>query len=217
MENLLFRGIDGPALASMLHCLGARTEHARKGETLLMAGDRPEYIGVVLAGLLHISRGDRDGNRSLLATVPPGEIFAEALCCAGVAESPVTVTASVESTVLLLPFRRIPRTCPKACAHHAKLIENMLGLLAEKALRLQERMEIVCLKSVRAKALRHLASFVPEQGRSVTIPFNREQWADYLCVERSALSHELARMKRDGLIEYKKNHFTMLYLNYFPL
>ena len=70
-------------------------------------------------------------------------------------------------------------------------------------------MEIISLKSIRAKVLRYLASFVPEQGKKITIPFNREEMADYLCVERSALSHELARMQRDGLIEYRKNRFVL--------
>ena len=208
MENLLFQGIDEAALASMLRCIGAKTEHVQKGEIILLAGERPEYIGVVLAGLLRILREDCDGNRSLLAAVAPGEIFAEALCCAGVEESPVTVMAHTDATVLLLPYRRIPHSCPNACAHHARLIENLLRLTANKNLQLQSRMEIVCLKSVRAKALRYLASFTPEQGRSITIPFNREEMADYLCVERSALSHELARMKRDGLIDFRKNQFT---------
>jgi len=165
--------------------------------------------GIVLAGQLHILRVDCDGNRSILATVAPGEIFAEALCCAGVAESPVTVIAHTDVTVLLLSYRRIPRACPNACAHHAKLIENILRLVAEKNLLLQSRMEIVCLKSVRAKVLRYLESFVPEQGHKITIPFNRKEMADYLCVERSALSHELARMQRDGLIEYRKNCFVL--------
>jgi len=209
MDNLLFQGIKEAALDSMLRCIGAKTEHTRKGEIILLAGDRPEYIGAVLAGQLHILREDCDGNRSLLAIISPGEIFAEALCCAGIAESPVTVTAHTDATVLLLPYRRIPRTCPNACAHHGKLIENMLQLVANKNLLLQSRMEIVSLKSVRAKVLRYLASFGSEQGLHITIPFNREEMADYLCVERSALSHELARMKRDGLIEYRKNCFVL--------
>ncbi|MCL2508388.1 MAG: Crp/Fnr family transcriptional regulator [Oscillospiraceae bacterium] len=205
----LFYGIDKTSLDSMLHCIGAKTERVQKGEIILLAGGRPEYIGVVLAGQLHILREDYGGSRSLIAAITPGKIFAEALCCAGVAESPVTVIAHTDATVLLLPFRRIPSVCPNACAHHAKLIENMLRLTAEKNLLLQSRMEIISLKSVRAEVLRYLESFVPEQGRSIIVPFNREEMADYLCVERSALSHELAWMKRDGLIEYRKNCFVL--------
>jgi len=209
LKNLLFQGIGEAALEPMLRCIGVKTEQIQKGEIVLLAGEKPECIGVVLAGRLHILREDYDGNRSLLAAVAPGEIFAEALCCAGVAESPVTVLANVDSAVLLLPYQRILHTCPSLCAQHTKLIENLLRLTADKNLQLQNRMELISLKSVRAKVLRHLASFVPGQGRNITIPFNREEWADFLCVERSALSHELARMKRDGLIEYRKNRFIL--------
>lgn len=205
----LFKGIDAAGLETMLKCLGSEIKYAGKGEVILLAGDKPEYVGIVLSGQLHIIREDYDGNRLLIAALAPGEIFAEALCCAGVSESPVTVMADVDSTVMLLSFSHILHICPNSCSFHTKLIENMLRLIANKNLQLQIRMEIVSLKSIRAKMMRYLESFVPEQGRNITIPFNREELADFLCVERSALSHELARMKRDGLIEYRKNKFVL--------
>ena len=204
----LFQGIDD--LDATLQCLGAETRQVNKDEFLLLAGDKPQAVGVVLSGLLHIVREDYEGNRSLVAAVKPGEIFAESLCCAGVAESPVTVAAAANSIVLLLRFERVLRACQNACAFHHRLIENMLRLVAEKNLFLQTRMEVMALKSVRAKVLRYLESFAPKRGQGFAIPFNREEMAEYLCVERSALSHELARMKRDGLIEYRKNQFVLL-------
>jgi len=209
----LFGGVDAAELESMLKCLGAEVKDVGKDEIVLLAGDKPRHVGIVLSGQLHIVREDYDGNRTIIAAVAPGDIFAEALCCAGVTKSPVTVVADVESTVLLLNFARILQTCPNSCSHHAKLIENMLGHVANKNLQLQSRMEIISLKSVRAKVLLYLESFVPKQGRNITIPFNREELADFLCVERSALSHELSRMKKDGLIEYRKNKFVLLNVN----
>ena len=204
----LFQGIDD--LAAMLKCLGAETRQVEKNEIVLLAGNKPQHVGVVLSGLLHIVREDYGGNRSLVAAVNPGEIFAESLCCAGVTESPVSVVATTDSTVLLLRFERVLRTCQNACAFHHRLIENMLRLAANKNLFLQARMEIMALKSVRAKVLRYLESFAPAKGKGFAVPFNREEMAEHLCVERSALSHELARMKRDGLIEYNKNQFSLL-------
>jgi len=206
----LFKGIDDSQLEAMLKCLDSEIKIVKRDEIILLAGDKPHFIGVVLSGQLHIVREEYDGNRSLLAAVTPGGIFAEALCCAGVSESPVTVIAETDSTIMLLSFSRILHTCPNACSYHAKLIENMLEVVANKNLQLQHRMEIISLKSVRAKVTRFLESFVPTQGTNITIPFNREEMADFLCVERSALSHELARMMRDGLIDYRKNHFTWL-------
>jgi len=205
----LFRGIEAVELETMLNCIGAEIKKAARGKIILLTGDKPQHIGIVLEGQLHIVREDYDGNRSLLAAVMPGEIFAEALCCAGIAESPFTVIMKVDSTVMLLSFVRALHTCPNSCGFHTRLIENMIKLIANKNLQLQIRMEIVSLKTIRAKVIRYLESCRPMQGAEITIPFNREELADYLCVERSALSHELAKMKKDGLIDYQKNRFIL--------
>jgi len=203
----LFRDIETAELETMLECLGAEVKDVTKDEIILLTGDRPNFVGVVLTGQLHIVSEDYDGNRSLLAVATPGEVFAEALCCAGVQESPITVIAGTDSTVMQLRFNRILHTCPNSCAHHTKLIANTLSLVANKNLYLQNRMEIVSLKSIRAKVLRYLESFIPQQGLSIAIPLSRGDMADFLCVDRSALSHELMKMKKDGLIDYRKNRF----------
>jgi len=207
----IFQGIDGGELETMLRCLTAEEKSVPKNGILLLAGDKPLYIGVVLSGLLHVVKEDYDGNRTLIAPVSPGEIFAEALCCAGVDESPITVLAGEDTAVMLLRFDRVLHTCPNACPYHQKLVENILRIVAEKNLYLQDRMEILSLKSVRGKVLRYLEALASKQGRRVTVPFDREQLANYLSVERSALSHELMKMKRDGLIEYRKNNFILLF------
>ena len=207
----LFKGINDDELDSMLNCLQAKTVEYRKGSILLEAGSKPKYVGVVLSGCLHIVRDEIDGNRTLLATLGEADIFAEALCCADARESPVSVLADSDAVVLLLGFSRILHTCPNACAFHQILIANMLQTVAQKNLYLQSRMEIICMKSVRAKILQYLSTLTAaKHGRTFTVPHNREQMADYLCVERSALSHELMRMKQDGLIEYQKDRFTLL-------
>lgn len=206
----LFNGVDAAELNTLLTCLGAVIEPVNKGGIILLAGDKPQQVGIVLSGLLHITREEEDGTRSLLAAITPGGIFAEALCCAGVLESPVTVAADTDSVVMLLKFTRILHTCPNACPFHGKLIENMLGLIARKNLQLQSRMEMVGLKSVRAKIMRYLKSFTPTPGQVFTLPFNREELADFLCIDRSALSHELMRMKKEGLIDYHKNKFVFI-------
>jgi len=206
----LFKGIDVGDLEAMLKCLGAEIKNVKKNKIVLLSGDKPQDVGIVLSGQLHIVREDYDGNRTLVAAVTPSEVFAEALCCAGVEESPVTVIADTDTTIMLLRFSRILQTCQNLCSFHTRLIENMLGLVANKNLQLQGRMEIISLRTVRNKVTRYLESFVQEQGRTITIPFNREELADFLCVDRSTLSHELSRMKKDGLIEYRKNKFKLI-------
>lgn len=194
----------------MLTCLQAKTMAYRKDAVLLEVGSKPEYVGVVLSGRLHIVRDDIDGNRTLVATLAEADTFAETFCCAGVNESPVSVLAGTDVTVLLLSFSRILHTCPNSCIFHQTLISNMLQIIAQKNLYLQNRMEILCMKSVRSRVLEYLGTFAAKQGRSFTIPHNREEMAEYLCVERSALSHELSRMKRDGIIAYRKDNFSLL-------
>ncbi|MCL2323777.1 MAG: Crp/Fnr family transcriptional regulator [Oscillospiraceae bacterium] len=205
----LFKNIDMEELASLLTCLDAKIEKVKKDGIILLAGDAPKYVGIVLTGQLHIIQEDLNGSSSLLSVIEPGEIFAEALCCAGILESPVTVIANAHSVIMMLSFSRILHTCPSSCSFHTKLIENMLGIISNKNLMLQNRIEIISIKSIRAKVMRYLESLVLKQSKNITIPFNREKLADFLCVDRSALSHELARMKKDGLIEYKKNVFKI--------
>lgn len=205
----LFSSINEEELKAMLKCLDAKTVDIKKDEIVLLAGDQPKHIGIVLSGRLHIVKEDCSGNRTLVAAVMPGEIFAEALCCAGVKESPVTVIADANSTVMLLKFERILHSCDKSCSFHTKTIENMLKLMANKNLMLQNRMDIISVHSIREKVMRYLKALSFKQGQNITIPFNREELANYLCVERSALSHELSRMKKDGLIDYKKNRFLL--------
>lgn len=205
----LFKTISSDELSSMLDCLQARAVACRKGERILEAGNRPESVGIVLSGQFQIVRDDMDGNRTLLAVLAESDVFAEALCCAGVEESPVTVLAGTDAIAMLLQFSRILNVCPDSCEFHRKLIANMLRTLAQKNLYLQDRMELIRTKSVRARVLGYLSAFAAQHGREFSIPLNREEMADYLCVERSALSHELMRMKREGLIDYRKNKFVL--------
>jgi len=206
----LFEGISKGELDAMLQCAQAEVKGVLKNEFALLAGDKITHIGIVLSGELHILHECFDGKRSLIAPVIPGDIYAEALCCAGTDESPISVMAKVDSVVMTLDFPRILQPCPNTCGFHGKLIENMLKNVANKNLHLQNRMEILSIKSIRSKVLRYLESFLPKQGQNIVIPFNREELANFLCVERSALSHELARMKNDGLIDYRKNHFYLI-------
>ena len=205
----LFKGIASFELEPMLDCIGARVVKLCKGDIALMEGNKSEHIGVVLSGQMEVVREDYDGNRSLISTAATGEIFAETLCCAEVPESPVTVISVAQSTVMLLDFPRILNTCTNSCAFHSRLIANMIKLIAGKILYLETRMSIVSIKTIRLKVVRYLESLGAVPGQVISIPFNREEMAEYLCVERSALSHELSKMKRDGLLEYRKNSFMM--------
>ncbi len=205
----LFAGVDESEMPGLLDCLGAARRTLAREEILLLRGARPDFVGIVLSGMLHIVKEDIEGNRLLVAAMESGDLFAEALCCAGVDESPVTILAETESEVLLLHFDRVLRYCPKNCACHQTVIANLLRLTAQKNLYLQNRLEIAGQRSIRAKVMRYLSGFRAQPGAPFTIPYNREQLAEFLCVDRTALSHELARMKQEGLLDYQKNRFTV--------
>jgi len=203
----LFKGINSAERRILLECMKAKTENVKKGQIILLTGNELDFFGIVLTGQFHIIRENYNGNRSLITSMPPGSLFSEALCCAGVTISPVTVIAVENSCYMKLYFSHFLKTCSDSCAYHIKLIENMISIIAKKNLMMQNKMEILELKTIREKVMRYLESF---GGSDITIPFNREEMADFLCVERSALSHELIKMKKDGLIDYKKNKFLLL-------
>lgn len=206
----LFGGIDTDDLASMLVCMRAKTVTLKKAEPVITAGNPVHFVGVVLHGQLHIIREDSGGERALIATLTQGEFFGEALCCAGVKESPVSVLADTEATVMLLAFSHLLQTCSKACPFHTKLIENMLQIIAQKNIQLQERMDLLGKKTIRSRLLSYFEVVAAQQGRDFTIPLNREEMADFLCIDRSALSRELGKLQKEGIIAYRKNRFRYL-------
>ncbi len=193
----------------MLDCLGARSVKSPGGEALLQAGEPAGFIGVLLSGTAHIRKDGLDGQPALIARLGPGDLFAETLCLAG-RPSPVWVMTQEPCQVLRLPAETLLHPLQEACRFHARLLENLLRIMAEKNLHLQARMEILAAKTLREKVLLYLRPFLEAQGQRFVLPLTREQMAAYLGVDRSALSHELMRMKTDGWLTYRKNHFTLL-------
>ena len=205
----LFRDIAAANKAALLHCLEAKTQTYKKGELVLLSGDPLRHIGFVLSGGVKIIREDAEGNSAIIAELGAAEVFGEAFACAGVDISPISVLSSEDSEVLWINFRKVLGTCRNACSFHSQLIENMLRLIAEKNLLLSQKMDILSKRSTREKLL----AFFDAQGageKQFAVPFTREEMAQYLCVDRSAMSGELSKMRNEGLIRYKKNAFEIL-------
>ena len=207
----LFEGIGEDELDIMLLCLSARTSDFKKGQTIFAEGDRAKSVGIVLSGEVHIARADYDGNRDILASVTCNELFGEAFACAGTESLPVSAEAATGCTVLFIDVRRITLVCKSSCAFHNRLISNLLRIVAQKNIMLNSKLDIASRRTTREKLLAYLRSEAKKNGGSrFTIPFDRRCLADYLGVERSAMSAELSRMRRDGLIETEKNEFVLL-------
>lgn len=207
----LFNGINREEKEKLLDCLQARSLSCPKETFVFLAGNPADRVGLVLEGAVQVIREDVFGNRALLARLEPGELFGETFACAEVKILPVSVQAAADSRVLLLDYRRIITTCPSSCIFHSRLIENMLQILARKNSMLNSKIEALSARSIRDRLLVFLSAQATQQNkRRFTIAFDRQELADYLAVDRSALSRELSRMREQGLIRYRKNQFELL-------
>ncbi len=206
----LFSGVSERELEAMLACLRPETKDYPKDAFVLRAGDTAEAVGLVLSGTILMLQEDVWGNRNILSKAGPGQIFAAAYACAPGSVLNVSVLAETPVTVLFLNVGRVLTLCPAACAHHSRLIRNLLGELAGKNLRLGEKLTHMGQRTTRAKIMSYLSAEAQRLGTyELDIPFSRQQLADYLGVERSGLSLELGKMKQDGLLDFHKNHFEL--------
>lgn len=206
----LFDQIRGEDLLPMLGCLGARAASFEKKDTVLAEGTPAQFIGVVLAGSLQIEQTDYYGNRSILGNVGPGEIFGESFACAEVGAIPVAVVANGPAEVMLLDCRRILHACSNSCGFHHRLIFNLMKDLATKNLRFHQKVEVTGRRSTREKLMAYLMLQAKRVGSSsFEIPFDRQQLADYLEVDRSGLSAVISKLRREGVLESNKNHFKL--------
>ena len=194
----LFRGAGESGIGEMLSCLGAEERSYEKS------------LGVVMHGSVMIVNDDLWGNRSILDRVEPGQIFAETYACVPGEKLLVDVFAAEVTEVLFLNVGKMLSQCPNSCGHHTQLIRNLLAISAQKNLQLSRRIFNTSSKSIRGRLLSYLSDqAVKNESERFDIPFNRQQLADYLGVDRSALSAELGKMQREGLLEFRKNHFHL--------
>ena len=206
----LFRGMTDEEILSMLDCLGARLRRCARGEVILRAGEPATHLGVVLTGQKQPSRRKADGQRVVMGDITAGGLFAESFACAQAESLPVTVTATVPSAVLLIDRGRIAAPCSAVCGFHTRLISNLLQVLAEKNLRLAGKLGHLSGHTIRERLLSYLEELSARSGRdTVTVPFDRQALADYLCVERSALSRTIGALQREGVLTAQRERFTL--------
>lgn len=209
-RSKLFSGIGEEEIESMLTCLSAEKKSYQKGEYVLHFGDPVSSVGVVTSGSVDVIQEDYWGNRNLVAEILPGQTFAESYACAGNVPLGVSVQAAENAEVLLMNLQCLLTACSSACAFHTRLIRNLVSLLASKNLLMNEKLTYLTQRSTREKLLAYLSSeSIRLHASDFSIPFNRQQLADYLSVDRSAMSSELSKMQKEGILEYRKNHFLL--------
>lgn len=207
----LFSGISEEELPDMLDCLGAAVVPFRKGDLIVGAGAPAKYLGVILSGAAQMTQTDFFGNKSIIANFGPSELFVESFACAGIDSIPLDVAATEDSRILVVDCLRLLHTCENTCPFHRQVIYNLMRIMAGKNIAFHEKIEITSKRTTRAKVMTYLMLRSREhRSNSFEIPYNRQELADYLEVERSGLSVEISKLCREGVIEAKRKRFRIL-------
>lgn len=210
MESHLFNGINRDEQKAMLSCIGYHIGTFRKGDIVAFEEENIRHIGIVLSGAVDMVKEDLWGNKTTLVRSRKNDIFGETFACGSDNLSVVTFLVSEDAQILFIPFDRVMHSCTMACRFHHRLIENMVRIIANKNRDLMRKVEVVSKRTIRERLLSYLSIQAQvQQSRYFELPLGRLELAEYLCVDRSALTRELAKMKEEGLIDYDRNCFRM--------
>lgn len=210
-RNPLFAGISQKELGSLLHCLSAKVASYAKGEPVFLEGDPAGLIGFIARGSVQIVRDDFYGNRAFLHLAQTGELFGEAYACANIDTMPVSGYAAQESQIIWLECNKMLTVCTNACTFHSALVKNLLRVVAKNNLLLSQKIQFMSKRTTREKLLAYLLDQAKQkQSPEFTIPLDRQALADYLGVERSAMSAELGKLRNAGVLESKGAWFHLL-------
>ena len=210
-KTQMFSNVDENEINSMLSCLNARTISYKKGEYVFRQGEYLNNITVLVEGGLHVQSDDYWGNRSIINVITIGEMFGEAYAALGSGALLNDVVAVEDSTVIFFDVRRILTVCSSACKFHSLVVQNLFFAISEKNRMLVQKLGHMAKRSTREKLISYLSEESKRQSSpTFTIPFNRQQLADFLSVDRSAMSNELCKMRDEGLLIFEKNKFTLL-------
>lgn len=209
--SLLFKGLGSADFEAALKMLQAAEKTYRRGEILLRAGDGTELMGLVQRGSVNVEMNDAAGERTIISHSGRGQFFGETYALLPGTVLPVEVVAAEETSVCWLRFGTF---WEKRCAVPGlaeALTRNLLWISLNKNRSLTQRNFHLSPKTIRGKVLAYLTTLsLQKRLREFSIPFDRNQLADYLNVDRCALSKELGKMRKDGLIEFRKNRFRLL-------
>ncbi len=207
----LFNNIADENILPMLDCLNAKVLTFRKGETIMDEGTQAKNVGIVLCGKVQIIRVDFYGNRNIISNIDSPHLFAESFACANIQSLPVKVVSADNSTVMMIDCKRITHTCTNSCDFHNQIIFNLLKIMAMKNILFNQKSEITSKRTTREKLLAYLMQQATlHNSKSFTIPFNRQELADYIEVDRSGLSTEISKLRAEGVLECNKNRFELL-------
>lgn len=206
----LFENMENENITAMLGRLEAEMRSYKKEQNIFTEGEKASHIGIILSGTAQIVRVDFYGNRSIVTNIEPSEIFGESFVCTETKSVPVNVIAEKDCEVMLIDSRKMLHPCCNACEFHSQIIFNLMKEIAAKNLLLNQKIEIISKRTTREKLMTYLMIQAKQRGKSFTIPYDRQELADFLEVDRSGLSAEISRLRKENVIECKRNFFRLL-------
>ncbi len=210
-QSRLFAGVSEDDIEAMLDCLSANLRDYKKGEYVLREGERVDNVMLLASGSLNIQKDDFWGNRSIINHISAGEMFGEAYIAPESGPLLNDVIALEDSDVMFFDFRKILTVCSSACRFHTNVVQNLFFAISEKNRQLVQKLGHMSKRTTRDKLISYLSEQAKRGGSSTfSIPFNRQQLADFLCVDRSAMSNELCKMRDEGLLTFERNRFTLI-------
>lgn len=209
-KTLLFKDVQDDQIEQLLMHLKAFQKTYKKNETIIRKGENIETVGIILKGEVHVMQSDYWGNTNILMDLQENEIFAEAYACIDDQDMGVSVEASQDCEILFIHVKSILNPCPYSCSSHKILFRNLLNTIARKNIFLNDKISLMSKKTIREKVLSYLSNEALRNNSKIfKIPYNRQELADFLGVDRSALSHELSKMQNEGILSFHKNSFQL--------
>ena len=214
-DTQLFTGVNKEEITAMLQCLQARKRICPKGTRVFREGEYISHLAITVAGKLFVQQNDFWGNRTILNVLGPGEMFGDAYATPDSGPLQFDVIAEEDCVIILFDIQRILTVCSSACRFHTMIVQNLFFAISNKNRLLVQKISHLSKRSTRAKLLSYLSTESKRQRSSrLTIPFSRQQLADYLCVDRSAMSNELCKMRDEGILSFYRNEFTLHHREY---
>lgn len=206
----LFAGISREDIGQMLSCLNGNVRELSKGSYVFLEGEPARFVGVVLSGAVQVVRDDYYGHRSILAQAEPGELFGEVFSCAELDTLPVSILCVKDCQVLMLDCKRMLTVCSNVCRFHSMLVQNLLRIVSEKNVLLSQKIRYMSQRTTQRKLMDYLMDQAKLRGSpEFTIPYDRQALADFLGVERSAMSAELGKLKKAGILDFQGARFSL--------
>lgn len=202
LKSRLFLGFDELKTEKILNELSPVIKKYKKNEYIFNTGDKITCMGIILDGSANIIKEDYWGNSTILSNLSNGQIFGEAFACSDSQKIGVSVLTTTDSTIMFIDIKSII---------NSELNKNLISVLAQKNVMLNRKIEYISNRKLRDKILSYLSDFSKTTGKSeFDIPFNRQDLADFLAADRSALSNELCKLRDEGILKFNKNHFKLL-------